>query len=201
MKNLKLKNQTQDGLISELDLGDFKTSWVGEYSLGQGVAFGGEDGHIRLVNKEGKTIEFPPPETDEAINGLAFLPHWMGISTRNEVCFVDITPGQFPSIVRVEYGAHGVIEGPDGHFLAPLGTTGLLFFKPMKEENLPVTISHTRKRDLYFYRVVNLIGPSGQHIIAAATRRDGIAAMLFDSPERGLHTLTFERSTQLTYAL
>jgi len=186
--DFKLKNTTPDGLISELDLGDFTATWVGEFPPGHGVAFGAEDGQILLVNKDGE-MSRGTTETDEAINGLAFMPTWMGVSTRNEVHFVDMPRGEF---VPVRYGAHGVIVGPDGYFLAPLGTTGLLFFKPMKGQNLPVTISHPRNGDVNFYRVVSLTGPSGQQVIAAATRRNGIAAMPFDSPERGLHTLTFD---------
>jgi hypothetical protein len=188
MTEIKLKSTTRDGLISELDLGDFKASWVGEFPPGQGVAFGAEDGRILLIDKDGKTT-YGTTETDEAINGLAFQANWMGVSTRNEIQFVDLPQGEY---IPVRYGAHGVIMGPDGHFLAPLGTNGLLFFKPMTGKNLPVTISRPRKSDFYFYRVISLTGASGQHVIAAATRRDGIAAMPFDSPERGLHTLTFE---------
>jgi hypothetical protein len=192
MTKLRVKSQTPDGLISELDLGNFKTSWAGEYPLGRGVAFGGEDGAILLVNKDWEIVGRSKPETDEAINGLAFLSNWIGISTRADVCFVDITPGQDPTAVRVPYGAHGVLVGSDGHFVAPLGTKGLLSFKPMDGDNLPVTISRPQKTELYFYRVITLTGPTGQPVIAAATRRDGIGAMPFDSPERGLHTLTFE---------
>lgn len=188
MTILKQKNESPDGLISEVDLGDFKASWVGEFPPGQGVAFGAEDGRIMLVDKDGKTTR-GTTETDEAINGLAFLPNWMAVSTRNEVQFVDMPRGEF---VPVRYGAHGVIAGPDGNFVAPLGATGLLFFKPMKGDNLPVTISRPRKADLYFYRVIGLIVPNGPRVIAIATRRDGVAAIPFDEPERGIHTLTFE---------
>jgi len=193
MTDLKRKNQSSDGLISELDIADFKTSWVGEYPPGQGIAFGAEDGRILLVNKDERIDKLlPAPGTDEAINGLAFLRDWVGISTRNEVLFVDVTPRQHPTAVRAPYGAHGVIVGPDGNFVAPLGTTGLLVFRPMEGENLPITIKRPRKSELYFYRVISLTGLKGEPVIAAATRRDGIAAMPFDSPERGLHTLTFE---------
>ena len=179
---------TPGGLISEFRLGDFRATCVGEFPPGQGVAFGAEDGQILLIDKDERTSR-GKTEVDEAINGLAFLPDWIGVSTRNEVRFLDRLRGEF---VPVPYGAHGVIVGPDGHFLAPLGTTGLLFFKPMEGGSLPVTISRPRTSELYFYRVISLTGPSGQQVIAAATRRDGIAAMPFDSPERGLHTLTFE---------
>ncbi len=192
MKTLQLKNQTPDGLISELDLGGFKASWVGEYPSGQGIAFGAEDGRILLVQKDGEIVGGLKPESEETINGLAFLPGWMGISTRDEVCFVDFTSILDPTVVRIPYGSHGVIVGPHGHFLAPLGANGLLSFKPTKVENPPVTISRPPKTDLYFYRVICLIGPTGQHVVAVATRGNGIAAMPFDSPERGIHTLTFE---------
>jgi hypothetical protein len=188
MTNLKLKNSTPDGLISEVDLGDFKSSWVGEYVPGQGMAVGADNGEIMLIDKDGKALR-TTSELDEAINALAFLPGWIGVSTRSEIQFVAMQRGE---CVPVRYGAHGVIAGPDGHFLAPLGSVGLLFFKPMKGDKLPVVIRRPRRDQLYFYRVVALTKSSGQHIIAAATRKDGIAAMPFDSPAHGLRTLTFE---------
>ncbi len=175
-------------------MGDFRPSWAGEFLLGQGVAFGAEDGQILIVEKDGRKLRADPPllpgaETAEAVNGLAFIGNWMGVSTRSDVIFADL-PRQ--EVVRAHYGGHGVIVGPDGHFVAPLGAAGLLFFKPMEGADLPVTIRRPRSSDLYFYRVTSLAGQNGQHVVVAATRRDGIAAMPFDSTERGLHTLTFE---------
>ena len=189
MTNLEIKNQSPDGLVSELELGDFKASWVGEYPLGNGVAFGGEDGRILLVNQDGTISGHAKADTNEAINGLAFLPGWMGISTRNEVQFVDVPRGE---CVPVPYGAHGVVVGPDEQFVSPLGTVGLLFFKPAKEEKLPVTIRRPRNATLNSYRAILLKGPNGQNVVATATRKDGIAAMPFDSSNRGIHTLTYE---------
>jgi len=192
MMNFLSEKKTPVEFISDLDLGDFEATWAGEYPPAQGVALGAEDGRILLAAKDGNIVGRAKAESDEAINGLAFLPNWMGISTRAEICFVDVTPGQEPTFVPSPYGAHGVIVGPDEQFIAPLGTNGLLFFKPQAGEELPLTISRPRARNLYIYRVISMIGSSGQRVVAAATRRDGIAAMPFDLPERGLHTLTFD---------
>jgi hypothetical protein len=182
-----LKSQSADGLISEFELREFRVSWAGKYPPGQGIALGGEDGRALLIDKAGNG-DLRATELDEAVNGLAFLNNWMGVSTRDEVRFIDMLGKEFFS---VPYGGHGITTGPDGNFVSPLGTTGLLFFKPVQGESSTYPISRPRKRELDYYRVISLNGPNGEAVLACAARREGIVAMAFDAPER-LHALTFE---------
>jgi hypothetical protein len=112
-------------LLSFIRLKDFEVSWAGPHPRLDGFCFGSESGELLHTNSDGR----PPSEardkvspSGEAINGIAFLRHWMAVSTRHEVVVFTLPRGKgsWPLIAEVPVGAHGVIASPNGHHLAAL---------------------------------------------------------------------------------
>ncbi len=93
----------------------------------------------------------------------------------------------------IPFGAHGVIAGHSGYFLAPLGRSGLLFYQPKEGPEQAITISSGATEDAYFYRLISLQAADGKEIVACAARRGGIAAMEFNGEDQRhmLSALTF----------
>jgi hypothetical protein len=171
-------------LISSLAFTDFEVSWAGP-SLRTGLfGFGSEDGRILFTDLNGD-IQVPAKQvapSGEAINGVAFLQRWMGVSTRAEVMLW--TPprvsGESSRGARIPAGAHDIIAGQSGYFFAPLGQNGFLFCRPSDGREQVVTVSSGQTEDVYFYRLISLQSSSGEEIVAAATRRGGVAALEFN---------------------
>jgi len=115
----------------------------------------------------------------------------MCASTRNEI-LLRLDNSKQGAIFPM--GAHGVIAGHSGYFLAPLGREGLLFCRPKEGPEQTVTVSSGPTEDAYFYRLISLQASSGQEIVACATRRGGVAAMEFrgEDQKHTLSTITFD---------
>ncbi len=179
-------------LLSLIQLKDFEISWAGPDPYGDGFCFGSESGQLVFTDSEGNL--FPdqadkPLSSGEAINGVAFIQHWMAISTRHEVRVFTLSrhEGERIRCAELPVGAHGIIASPSGHFLAPLGCTGILFCKPKDGPEQTLTIS-SGPQEIYIYRLVVLHAANGDEVIACAARRSGVAAMEFKGAGEG-HTL------------
>jgi hypothetical protein len=193
MSPVQVTGNMSGGAFSLIDLQGFDTSWAGAYLNNDGFCFGAEDGRIRVTDSHGRTqLETKDPATrsGEAINGVAFLPGWMAVSTRNEVGLLNIPP---TTLAETPYGAHGVIAGSGGYFFAPLGLTGFAFFRPSEADQQLFLISGGTEKKAYCYRVISLTAPDGSELLAFANRRDGVGTTTFRAEGSGhkLRTLTF----------
>jgi hypothetical protein len=184
-------------LISAMRFNNFEVSWAGA-SLKPGLfTFGSEDGRILFADSQGieqsKPVIFAPSR--ESINGVAFLDQWMCVSTRNEILLwtPPRKPGEPSMAAPIPMGAHGVIAGYRGYFLAPLGRAGFLSCRPRTGAEQIVTVNSGPYEDAYFYRMISLQASDGQEIMASAARRGGVAAMEFGGEDQKhvLSTFTF----------
>ena len=180
-------------LISSIRFDDFDVSWAGASLRHDLFCFGSEDGRILFADWQGIVQHKPVPAapSQEAINGVAFLQRWMSVSTRNEVMLW--TPprkaGDSSMGALIPMGAHGVIAGQSGYFLAPLGHAGLLFYRPTEGREQVVTVSSAATEGAYLYRLISLQASGGREIVACAARRGGVAAMEFKGEDQR-HTLS-----------
>jgi hypothetical protein len=185
-------------LISSIRFENFEVSWAGASLWKDLFCFGSEDGRIMFADWQGVVQHKPvlAAPSQEAINGAAFLKPWMSVSTRNEVMLwtAPRKPGDSSMGAVIPLGAHGVIAGQSGYFLAPLGRAGLLFYRPTEGREQTVTVSSGATEDTYFYRLISLQASGGQEVVACAARRGGVAAMEFkgEDEKHTLSTVTFE---------
>ncbi len=171
-----------------IQLEAFPVTWVGENPFRPGFFFGSEDGRILLTDEDGKTLLGPMRGSisGEAINGVARSGDWLAISTRAEVTLfslrMEIAAKYGP--MGVPHGAHGIITGPSGTFLAPMGTTGIMRLKPGLGPRDPVGFLSPKKEGMYFYRLIALPGRGGRDFLACATRKGGLglAEVDWDDP-------------------
>jgi len=178
--------------ISSLRFDAFEVTWGGPSPTG-GFCFGSEDGRVLFTDADGDSPSKPRQVTrsEEAINGVAFLQGWMGVSTRNEIVSWK---SQMEGGAEFLYGAHDIIAGSSGYFFAPLGRKGLLCYRPSEDPVQTVMIYSDPSASLYFYTLISLPTPEGGEVLACAARTGGIAAMEFkgeDQPQR-LKTATFQ---------
>ncbi|MGL4553175.1 MAG: hypothetical protein ACRC33_18575 [Gemmataceae bacterium] len=154
----------------------FEPSWAGA-APGGGFAFGSEDGLGLVTDVNGRVVRHPGLVnlSREAVNGMAFLPPWTAVSTRNEV---TVTSEEHKTIATVPAGAHDVVAG-SGCFFAPLGRQGLLSDIPTHGDKNLYTIHRGPGDHSFFYRVISLRPPGGRELVACAMRRGGVAAAEF----------------------
>jgi hypothetical protein len=114
----------------------------------------------------------------------------MSVSTRNEVILwaSPQKPGENLMGTPIPFGAHGIIVGHSGYFLAPLGRGGLLVYQPKEGPETAGTVISVAIENAYFYRAISLQAAGGQEIVACAARRGGVAAMEFKGKDQ-LHML------------
>lgn len=191
-----VRNGARD-LLAAFTLKDFKVSWCGPYPLPNRIGFGSEDGEATFTDVDGVLLQAEPDKlvhSGEAINGMAFIKQWIAISTRREVAIFTLRSGQQPLVAEMPFGAHGVIAGVNGHFLAPLGPLGFMFTQPRVGATQQVTISSGRDESIYVYRLISVRAGSGQEIVACACRSGGVAALEFhgDGHDYNLSMIAFD---------
>ncbi len=163
---------------TSIRLEGFPVTWAGENPFRPGFFFGSEDGRILLTDEEGKILLGPMRGSisGEAINGVARSGEWLAVSTREEVTLASMrmeTAAKYGPM-GVPHGAHGVITGPSGTFLAPMGKTGIMRLKPGSGPRDPVGFLSPSKEGMYFYRMIALPGSEGKDFLACATRKGGL---------------------------
>lgn len=180
-------------LLSMIRPGGFETSWAGSCSLRPDVfCLGSEDGRILFTDFDGRSLgnAVKASTSEEAINGIAFIKPWMSVSTRSEVMLWTLAGEQNPEVMGVKFpfGAHGVIAGTGKYFFAPLGHSGMAFYRPTDGPHQAVTISSGTKERVNIYRLASLQSDSGQEIVVCALRQGGVGVIRFKGEDR-THTL------------
>ncbi len=159
---------------------DYEVSWAGP-SAEEGVfCIGSEDGGIHFVDLSGGELgrfEKASP-SGESINGVAFLPNWMSVSTRQETMLWKTIANQpTPIFVNLLKGSHGLLAGSTGCFLAALGLGGLLLFRPSTDPVLEVNTYVNEHEPFYHYALASLGGVGGIERIVSAGRGCGVAGI------------------------
>jgi hypothetical protein len=197
MRELPPARKGSRELVASMRFQDFEVSWAGASPSPSGFCFGSEDGRVLLTDTDGEPRGPTQPvmRPGEAINGIAFLPPWMGVSTRNEIRIFTLSmkPGEGTKVAPVPLGAHDIIAGFSGYFFAPLGQIGFMYCRPTNEQEQVATVSSGPTNEFYCYRMISLQGTLGEEVIACAGRRGGVAALEFKGEGRKhrLSTLTF----------
>lgn len=197
MTSIPANSNGERALLVPIRFEGFDVSWAGASPYPDLFAFGSEDGRILFADAAGIVRQQPQQAapSGEAINGLAFYQRWMCVSTRNEVVLwtLPALPGENLKGATIASGAHGVIVGLSGYFLAPVGRSGLLSCQPRDGREQIVNVASSATGKAYFYRLISLQSADGSEIVACAARRGGVVAMEFkgENQRHTLSTLTF----------
>jgi hypothetical protein len=187
------------GAFQAIHMPEFGISWAGANPFGEGFCFGSEAGTLVLTDTMGRPRSFlgQASASGEAINGVAYSQNWLAVTTRKDINL--IAPLLFHSrhsqeAVVISGGAPDVIVAPSGHFVVPLGPSGIMFVKPGMKEDDPVTVSNSSKLGMNFCRVAALKGENENDLIVCAGRRGGIGFTDFREGIRGhiLQTVVFD---------
>jgi hypothetical protein len=177
---------------------DFNVSWAGEGPHTGWLCFGSEDGKLRMTTTEGLVgdVQSLAVESNEAINGAAFLGRFWAMSTRSEVVLFTRPATKDEKYKRAVFpaGAHGVIATSAGQFVAPLGRTGLLVWKPeLGDEQHPKIRRAIGEHFYNFYRVLSLNAASRSELLVCATRSGGVTVTPISplSGETEINSYTF----------
>jgi len=146
------------------------------------LCFGTESGKVVLHDLQADTrkeLEL----TSDAINGVAFWRDLIGVSTRSEVSFYRLLQSDtgVNLVTGVPRGAHGILVTPNGHFVAPMATDGMLCYDPGKERGSDLWFDRPGEKDLNLYRLIYLGDADGKEIMACAARTDGFSLIAFDA--------------------
>jgi hypothetical protein len=187
-----------EGAFQAIHMPDFGISWAGPNPFGEGFCFGSEAGHLVLTDTKGqpRSLLGRASASGEAVNGVAYSRGWLAVTTRKDLNFIpplSVEPSHLDAVV-IYGGAPDVIAAPSGHFLIPLGRTGIMFAKPGMTEKDPVTISNAEKHGMNFCRVLAFNGDEEGDLIVAAGRRGGVGFTRFKEGMRGhlLNTVKFD---------
>jgi hypothetical protein len=159
---------------------DYEVSWAGASSTEGVLCIGSEDGSVHFIDSRGSELnrfEAASP-SGESINGVAFLPNWMSVSTRQEtMLWKTISNQPTPIFVNLLKGSHGLLAGSTGCFLAALGLGGLLLFRPSTDPVLEVNTYVNEHEPFYHYALASLGGVGGIERIVSAGRGCGVAGI------------------------
>lgn len=177
--------------ISKIVFPDFDVSWAGSPPPGRSYWFGSDDGRI-LIRADLNGAKILPPllvaPSEDAINGIAWVPGLVAASTRSEVVLLypdgdsperPFRRGVFPG------GAHGVAGTPSGGVVAPMGRQGLLMVGPKEIKQQRVRVIRPPGDSFNLYRVVCVASPGHGEVFACAARRSGFLAMPLLGDELG----------------
>jgi hypothetical protein len=184
---------------------DFDVCWAGPNLVDPsgGLCFGSIDGKLLFLDIEGQPIVVPGKGvrapgsgsvSGEAINGVARVGTWVGVSTREEMNFwpLEGLPGGHDKGVVAPYGAHNITSSSQGYFVAPLGKNGIMVMQPPSDRSARVKAFSSDEAGLYAYRIAVLPqSPAGTEVIACACRRGGVVVGEFAA---GRQTLNLKRA-------
>ncbi len=164
--------------------GEFPWKLDGEDPQSKLLCFGTDDGSICIYDTDGKRIDGDrAPQNLESINGIAFTPQAMAVSTPGEI-LIQLPPtkdGQ-PKSLCLEQGAYGIIPAKNDGFIAPLGKNGLLHMRRVSENSFIQNHFHPVNGDTFFYKIASVgTTEEGGEIFACAGRRSGLVTVLIDS--------------------
>lgn len=184
---------------------EWETSWVGDCPWTRTRCYGSEDGRFIVESPGSPDLDdgnavagvlaqtVPFTIATDPINDVAFSGDLFAASSRNEVVLGRRIG---PDISRLDGfshpfigGAHGVLAGRPGVFLAPIADRGLLILK-VSDEKVNARISSPPEAPFNFYRVVRLGDAESTNAFAAAGRRDGLLALELDdesNPRSAIH--------------
>ena len=159
---------------------NFEVSWAGESGWDDGYCFGSDDGRVRFTSS-GREFQV---ESREPINGIAFTPEMMAVSTPSAVEFWNRSLLEGGEIGGGIYwgGAHDVISTPSGKFVAPLGPNGLLERSGAAGVSGNPRRFESEGRDFIFYKVASVGTYEGRDVLICALRRRGWARHFFGEP-------------------
>ena len=155
----------------------FNATWAGALTAGRVFCLGSEDGKVLFTNDQGKPLFGPVrvSPSGEAINGAAISAMWLAVSTRDDVTFLPMRPGDNgrKDAIAFPHGAHGIAVTPIGAFIAPLGRSGILVVSPPLTADTAMTIRRDDMDAFYNYRVGCIWTASNREILISATRMGG----------------------------
>jgi hypothetical protein len=175
----------------------FDFVWAGAEPLGNALWYGSNDGRLLTVISDGVTPyeqQMIGSESQSAINGVARFDRWLGISTRNEIGFIDLVESKRQGMIDgtvVQHGAHGISALPSGRFIAALGHGGVMVMKAGSQPKDPVTVLQL---GVYTYRAIGFQTDDGGDYLVCAARKDGIGFTRIEpaSPSQSLDRMAFE---------
>jgi len=146
------------------------------------LCFGTESGKVVFHDLQAGTRKELEVMSD-AINGVAVWRDLIGVSTRSEVSFYRqvLSDKEVEFVTGVPRGAHGILVTPNGHFVAPMATDGILCYDPTKERGRDLWADHPSHGDLNLYKLIHLGDPEGKELMASAARTDGLLTIGFDA--------------------
>lgn len=168
----------------------FEVSYVGAGPSEDSICFGSSDGQIMLtaVDSNQRHWRAVMSASREAVNGVAFIGNHISVSTRNEVSVITMPPidPEHAPLAIVPAGAHHVIASRSGEFVAPAGNLGVHFIAPDEGATRRATIYHARDREVYYYRVAEIVPLQSPAVLVFATRLGGVCALTTSGPgEKG----------------
>jgi hypothetical protein len=185
-------------LFRSIQIKDFDVSWAGPDPFGPGYAFGSEDGRIVFTDRAGQPVRGPfnGSRSGEAINGIAGSGTSLAVSSRKEITVRTWTTAQPERIAvsGVPHGAHGIVLAPSGHYVAPLGRTGIMVLRTDSGAGDPVAVMTPGKDGMYFYRLQVQAGRNGRDLFLCANRQSGIgiAEVQWGQRDYKMRTATFQ---------
>ena len=173
---------------------DSDISWAGENPWGRGFCFGSEDGRLLVKRFDDPKVNIISlfDESNDPINGVAFLGRTIAASTRSAVRFFDLPhPGEnWGREVIYDGGAHDIIKTLTRKFIAPLGINGLLSIAPTSDSTQILKIFKTEAHPFNFYKVTCLGEANDSDILACALRCDGWATVLLNDSNPFLNVIS-----------
>jgi hypothetical protein len=155
------------------------STWAGEGPLPGSYCLGTENGSVFycVETAEGTAVKDCGQLAEEAINGIAFLGPYVGLSTRSEVLIYEHTAQGFNRIFSSPGGAHGILALPTGKFFAPAGTDGLFCVDLDAPPDRRYWYDFPPGNSLNFYSLTRLGQRPGNEVLGCAAQTDGLLAI------------------------
>jgi hypothetical protein len=147
--------------------------------------FGTENGAIYIYDTLGKRIAADrAPQGLESINGIAFIPGAMAVSTPGEILIsMAATKARETPSLHLGQGAYGIVSTrkEDG-FIATLGPGGLLHMRRISDDAFLTNHFHSANTDVFFYKIASVgITEANAEVFVCAARRSGLATVVINA--------------------